>query len=168
MIKLIDILKEIESNKILIPRRYEGRKEKLINLTNKKIQQYIKDGSKGDLHLVKTPITSLPNNLVKVGGYLSLSNTKITSLPDDLQIGGSFLLFNTKITSLPNNLKVVGKLDLSSSKIDSIPNNLQIDGTISLYDTPLAKKYNSIEIRKMIEDKGGYVKGAILGGKAIE
>jgi hypothetical protein len=168
MIKLIDILNEIESNKILVPRRPEGRKEKQMDIINKIIQQYIKDGSKGNLNLDNTPLSSLPDNLVKVGGYLNLSSTKITSLPDNLQIGGSFLLFNTKITSLPDNLKVVGKLDLSNSKINSIPNNLQVDGTLSLYDTPLAKKYNSIEIKQMIEDKGGYVKGVILGGKAIE
>ena len=68
MIKLIDILKEIESNKILVPRRSEERKEKLINLTNEKIQQYIKNGGKGDLDLSSTPITSIPDTLVKVGG----------------------------------------------------------------------------------------------------
>jgi hypothetical protein len=168
VIKLIDILKEIESNKILVPRRSEERKEKLINLTNEKIQQYIKNGGKGDLDLSSTPITSIPDTLVKVGGNLFLNNTQITSLHNNLQVDKSLLFLHTKIKSLPDNLKVGEQLYLSFSKINSLPDNLQVDGTLSLYDTPLAKKYNSIEIKQMIEDKGGYVKGAILGGKAIE
>ena len=168
MIKLIDILREIESNKILIPRRSEEREEKLINLTNEKIQQYIKDGGKGDLDLAETPITSIPDNLVKVGGDLSLSGTQITSLSNSLQIGGSFFLMSTKIKSLPDNLKVGEQLYLSFSKIDSIPNNLQVDGDLSLYKTPLAKKFTSKEIKQIIKDKGGYVKGKILGGKGME
>ena len=168
MIKLIDILHEIESNKILIPRRYEGRKEKQMDIINKQFQQYIEDGSKGNLDLSKTPITSLPDNLLKVGGNLILNSTKITSLPDNFQVDGALLLFYTKIKSLPNNLQIGQNLYLSFTKINSLPDNLQVDGNLSLYDTPLAKKYNSIEIKQMIEDKGGYVKGAILGGKAIE
>ena len=107
MIKLIDILHEIESNKVLIPRRSEERKKKHVDVVNKKIQQYIKDGGKGDLNLFGTPITLLPNNL-KVGG--------------DLELG----------------------------------------------HTPLSKKFTSEEIKQIIKDKGGYVKGEILGGKAIE
>jgi hypothetical protein len=30
-----------------------------------------------------------------------------------------------------------------------------------LYDTPLSKRYSIEEIRKMIEDKGGFVNGSI-------
>ena len=72
MIKLIDLLKEVEDaslNKILIPRRSkEERAKNWLVETNKKIQQYIKDGSEGDLDLRNTPITTLPSNLLKVGG----------------------------------------------------------------------------------------------------
>lgn len=142
MIKLIDILREIESNKILVPRRSEERKEKHIDVINKKIQQYIKDGNKGDLNLSNTPITSLPDNLIKVGGYLHLSKTPITSLPDNLQ--------------------VVGDLHLSYSKIASFPNNLKVKENLIIFGTSLSKKYSKEEIRKMIEDKGGYIKGEII------
>jgi hypothetical protein len=49
MIKLLDILRE---NKILVPRRSkEERQKNYLIATEKKIQQYIKDGSKGDLNL---------------------------------------------------------------------------------------------------------------------
>ena len=165
MIKLIDILHEMESNKILIPRRSkEERDEKLINLTNKKIQQYIKDGGHGNLNLEDTLITSLPNNLLKVGGYLNLRNTQITSLPDNLEVGESLYLSYTPITLLPNNLKVNGNLELFRCKIKSIPDNLQIEKDLTIYGAPLNKKYTSKEIKKMIEDKGGYIKGDIYLG----
>ena len=78
---------------------------------------------------------------LNVEGYLDLADSLITSLPDNLQVGGNLDLGNTRITSLPDNLKV-GK-------------NLYLD------DTPLAEKHTDEEIRKMIEDKGGYVKGKI-------
>ncbi len=94
----------------------------------------------GDLDLANTSRISLPNNL-KVGGNLYLNNSSITSLPDNLQVGRSLHLFKTSISSIPSNLKVEVHLDLRQ--------------------TPLSEKYNKEEIRKMIEDKGGYVKGNI-------
>ena len=79
MIKLIDIINE--NNKILVPRRSAEEREKNHAIAiQKQIQQYIKDGSKGDLDLNNTPITFLPQDL-KVGGNLDLVNTPITSLP---------------------------------------------------------------------------------------
>ena len=94
MIKLIDILE----NKILIPRRSKEERQKNYLITiQKKIQQYVKDGGKGDLDLRSTPIISLPDNL-KVGGYLYLSNTPITSLPDNLEVEGYLDLENTPIS----------------------------------------------------------------------
>jgi hypothetical protein len=94
MIKLLDLLE----NRILVPRRSkEERQENYQIAIQKKIQQYINGGSKGDLDLRNTPITSLPNNL-KVGGYLSLRNTKITSLPNNLKVGRDLYLTNTPIS----------------------------------------------------------------------
>ena len=82
MIKLIDPLE----NKILVPRRSpEERSKNYIIATQKKIQQYIKDGGKGDLNLRNTPITSLPQGL-KVGGYLYLSKTPISKKYNEEQI----------------------------------------------------------------------------------
>ena len=91
----------------------------------------------GDLDLFNIPITSLPDNL-KVGRNLDLENSSITSLPDNLSVGGHLNLTNTPITSLSGNLKVGGHL--------------------FLYHTPITEEYTKEEVRKMIEDKGGYVK----------
>ena len=157
MIKLIDILE----NKILVPRRGKEERSKNFKIaTQKKIQQYIKDGGEGDLDLNNTPLTSLPDNL-KVGGDLYLDNTSINSLPNNLKVGGSLNLGITKITSFPYNLQVGGRLYLYDTSLTSLPDNLQVGGYLDLSNTPLSKKYSKEEIKKMIEDKGGEVKGEI-------
>jgi hypothetical protein len=135
MIKLIDLLKEED---FFTPRRSKEERSKNYNIIlQKKIQQYIKDGSKGDLYLSNTKITSLPNDL-KVGGYLELSDSKIETLPIGLKVGGDLYLNDTQITSLPNDLEVGGSLFLN--------------------DTPIAKKYTKEQIRRMVPN----VKGSIL------
>jgi hypothetical protein len=48
-----------------------------------------------------------------------------------------------------------------STKITSLPNNLTVGGYLYLYYTPLAEKYTKEEIKRMIEDKGGKVRGDI-------
>ena len=118
----------------------------------------------GNLNLERNKLTSLPNNL-KVKGSLFLSKSSITSLPDNLEVGaGEFTglyLDKTKITSLPDNLKVNGSLFLDDSKISSIPNNLQVEGSLTFPRTPLSDKYTAEQIRQIIEDKGGFVRGSI-------
>ena len=137
------ILKEEKKRSIFTSRNIEGRKKTHIEQINQRIQDYIKGGSQGDLDLRNTPIISLPNNLTKVGGLLDLSGTPITSLPDNLT-------------------KVEGDLDLTNSLITSLPDNLKVGGHLNLRKTPLSTKYSKDEIRKMIEDKGGDVKGDIF------
>ena len=88
----------LEQEKILVPRRSkEERQKNYLIATQKKIQQYIKDGSKRNLDLGGTPINSLPDNL-KVGRNLYLNNTPITSLPDNLEVGGYLYLSDTPIS----------------------------------------------------------------------
>jgi len=65
-----------------------------------------------------------------LGGSLYLSNTKITSLPDNLSVERSLDLENSQITSLPDNLSVGGYLDLANTKITSLPDNLSVGGEI--------------------------------------
>ena len=110
--------------------------------------------------IIHAPETITDEDL-QVGGTLYLYNTKITSLPDNLKVRGSLVLYNTPITSLPDNLKVGGGLDLNNTKITSLPDNLQVGGHLYLNNTPLSEKYTKDQIRKMINAKGGYVKGEI-------
>ena len=81
---------------------------------------------------------------------------------EDLNVEGYLNLSHTKITSLPDNLKAGGDLDLSYTSITSLPDNLKVGGNLYLYNTSLAKEYDEIQIGQMIGDKGGYVKGVIF------
>ena len=125
-------------SKILVPRRSpEERQKNYLIATQKKIQQHIKDGGKGDLDLSNTPIQSLPDGL-EVGGDLDLSNTPIQSLPDGLEVGGDLNLNNCKnLKSLPDGLEVGGDLDLEGTPIQSLPNGLKVGGYLSLSNTPI-------------------------------
>jgi hypothetical protein len=114
-----------------------------------------------DLRDTSTPITSLPDGLTLDGG-LSLARTKIVSLPDNLTVSQNLHLNDTNITSLPNNLTVGDTLYMQDTKINSIPNNLEIGRNFWLYRTPLFQKYSEAQIIKMIQDKGGYIKGKIV------
>src|ERR1019366_1657671 len=102
MIKLLDILNEEEPKNILIPRRIEGRAERFKIITQRKIQEYIKNGCVGDLNLANTPIESLPDNLIKVGGHFLLYNSQIKSLNNLESVGKTFGFSNTSIESLGN------------------------------------------------------------------
>jgi hypothetical protein len=145
MIKLLDILE----NKILVPRRSREERGKNYQIAlQKKIQQYMKGGGKGDLDLYGAPITSLPSGL-SVGGYFDLSNTPITSLPPNLSVGGDFNLSDTPITSLPSGLSVGGFLSLPGSKITSLPPDLKVKGDIFIYNTPFSESYTEEQTRQM-------------------
>lgn len=145
----MDLLKE-DDNKILTQRRSpEERQKNYLIATNKKIQQYMKDGSKGDLNLNGTPITSLPNDLKKVGGSLYLRGNPITSLPVGLIVRGYLNLWGTAITSLPTGLKVGEDLNLNNTKITSLPDDLLVGGSLYLWNTSLSKKYTEKQIRQM-------------------
>ena len=96
MIKLKDILLEAKSPSIFIPRRMEDRIERMIML-------YVKNGNKGNL---------------------SLSDLKLTKLPDILKnitVGGSFYCTFNNLTSLENCPKTVdGTFGCSSNSLNSL------------------------------------------------
>ena len=98
MIKLKDILLESTAPNIFVPRRIEGRVERLISL-------YVRNGSKGDLDLDYLKLTVLPDML------------------KDITVGGDFLCRYNKLTSLINVPKSVGEdFDCSVNKLTSLIN----------------------------------------------
>ena len=72
-----------------------------------------------------------------VGGWLDLTGTQITSLPEGLHVGGSLNLRDTQITSLPEGLHVGGSLYLASTQITSLPEGLHVDGSLDLTGTQI-------------------------------
>lgn len=69
----------------------------------KEIKEFLKKWNKNNEVFVK-------DGKVTVGGWLDLSDTNITELPDNLTVGGSLDLRNANITELPDNLMVDGSI----------------------------------------------------------
>ena len=159
MIKFLDILKESDDN-IFIPRGSKEEKDKvLIRRTNDKIQEYIRNGSKGYLDLRRLPIQFLPRNLTKVGGNLNLMYSQIEKLPDNFTVNGTLDLQRCKnLQSLPNGLKVKFTLDLRGTNITSLPSDLEVGDNLILYYTPIADMYTIEQIREIVPN----VKGSIF------
>jgi hypothetical protein len=104
MIKLKDILLENQAPNLLIPRRTEGRLDKMI-------QAYIKNGSKGDLNLGNMKLTKLPDVLkyVNVGGnFWCLGNLLETLQGAPRSVGGSFYCHHNQLKSLQGAPSSVG------------------------------------------------------------
>jgi len=114
---------------------------------------------KGDLLLRDLPITELPNNLI-VDGDLTIISTKIKKLPDDIKVGLDLFVSHTPLEHLPDNLQTI-LLGCNHTNIKDVPLNLRVEQSFYCIGTPLAEKYTEEEIKKMIEDKGGYVKNRV-------
>ena len=143
--KLLKIL--LEQEKILVPRRSAEERAKNYQIAiNKEIQEYIKNGSKGDLDLSDMPITSLPDILKYVGGDLNLYQSKIKSLPDNLKVEEHLVLANTPIEYLPDNLKVKGSILLTRSAIKSLPDNFKVGRSLYLENTSIEDLPYNLEV----------------------
>jgi hypothetical protein len=122
---------------------------------------------RGYLFLSGTPITSLPEGL-SVGGSLDLSDTAITSLPEGLSVGGDLGLSGTPITSLPEGLSVGGSLDLIDAPITSLPEGLSVGGSLDLIDAPITSLPEGLSVGGSLYLSGTKVKvipkSAKIGG----
>lgn len=135
-----------EAESILTTRRNPEEREKSRSIiTQKKIQQYIKDGSKGDLDLSREIVTSLPDNL-KVGGNLIMVKSKIKSLPDNLTVEGDCRIIRADIESLPPNLVVGGALFLGATHIEHIPSTIQVGKSMLLNSTDITSLWDNLTV----------------------
>jgi len=156
------ITQVLKEEKILVPRHLENRDEEHKRIFYKKIQDYIKNGSRGDLDLFKAPITKLPDNFIKVKGTLNLGVSRIKSLNNLKIIEKSLYLFDSQIQSL-GNLQFVGEnLYLLGTSFKSLGNLRFVGGDLYLQSTFFSKKYSKEEISQMLKNKGIEVKGKIF------
>jgi len=147
--KFNDLTKLLEQDEsIFQPRKMEDRKTRYIQQIQKQIQDYINNGSKGNLNLSKTPIKTLPEGL-KVRGDLDLNHTPIKSLPEGLKVGRNLDLSFTPIQTLPDGLEVSRNLYLSYTPIQTLPDGLKVSGDLWLLKTPIAKQYNQQQLKQM-------------------
>ena len=151
---LIQLLEQDES--IFQPRKVEDRQNRYEQQIYRKIQDYIKNGSKGNLNLSRTPIQTLPDGL-KVGGNLNLNRTPIKSLPDGLRVSGNLDLAGTQIKTLPDGLRVGRNLDLSHTPIQTLPDGLKVSGDLWLLKTPIAKQYDRQQLKQMYPGVKGHI-----------
>lgn len=154
MIKLKDLLLENETPNIFVPRKIEDRTVRYNQMTQKAVNKIIDDynasKNKGDLDL-SAPGTDddywdetsdlnlsgefiIPDTLKKIngpGGGLSLENSNVTKLPDNLSIGNHIndysqldISYCKKLKALPKGLKV-HRIDAYNSGLIEIPDDLQ-------------------------------------------
>jgi hypothetical protein len=105
MIKLKDILLEGKPSTIFIPRRIEGRVERMI-------KTYIRNGSKGKLSLQDLNLTVLPEMLkdITVDGDFYCGNNNLTSLENcPKTVSGVFGCSSNFLKSLEGAPKFVGE-----------------------------------------------------------
>ena len=88
-----------------------------------KIERFLKKYNKKNKIIIK-------GGVLTVGGWLDLSNTNITELPEGLTVEGWLDLSSTNITELPEGLTVGGWLDLRNTNIKELPDNLTVNGTL--------------------------------------
>lgn len=144
--QLIKLLEQDES--IFKPRKTEDRRERFNQIIQRQIQDYIKNGSDGDLYFPHSPITSLSDNLKYIGGSLDLTDTLIKSLPAGLKVGGCLDLSHTPITTLPDNLTVGGNLYVDHTQITSLPGNLEVGG-LYIYNTQIASLPDNLSVDEL-------------------
>jgi hypothetical protein len=160
--KFQDLTQLLEQDGSLFqPRRVDDRQARYDKILNQTIQDYIKNGSHGDLTYAESDIKDIPNNLKYVGGYFGLSYTQITSLPDGLTVEESLDLSNTPIKKLPKGLKVGGDLFIDYTQISSLPEDLQVEGDLTARGTPFSRRLSSKvteqEIDKMFPNINGFI-----------
>jgi len=180
-IKLKSLLKE---NNILVPRNLDSREKQRKQIDFQRIQEYINNGSEGDLDLRGTPLTKLPDNLTKVdevlniiesniedlnnleyvGEYLFTSKSKLRSLPPKLtRIGRGLSLTGCPIDNIDNLKYVGGNLLINGTKIDELPKGLVVGGWIYYVNTPLSRRFpDQPSLEKHLKERNIIVKGGII------
>jgi hypothetical protein len=183
MIKLKDLLLENETPNIFVPRKIEDRTVRYNQMTQKAVNKIIDDynasKNKDDLDIsgpdldddydpdydFDTSTLSLtgefiiPDTLKKVNGGLSLDNSNVTKLPDNLTIGDYIndysysrldISYCKRLKALPKGLKVA-RIDAYNSGLIEIPDDLQciylnLQHTRVLKQLPLFKYFMNIDL----------------------
>jgi len=137
-----DLKKFLVENKITFQSR--------LNEENSQLKPYKKGNSEfsSGYKLTKAPnVNELLANVEYIDGYLDLSRSNVTILPDYLEIDGYLSLSNTKINSLPKGLIVRGDLDLLNCKnLTSFPDDLIVNGNLVLN----SKKFDKEELENQL------------------
>jgi len=161
--KILNFLEAKEGKKITDRMLHYIKKFKLI----KELENH-PDGTQyrheGDLHLIDSNITKLPNDLYVTGNCYLYNSYQLKVLPIKLHVGGNLDLADcVHITELPDNLYVGRVLSLHKTKISNFPNNLYVGEDLYIINTPLANKYTTYnQMLKIFKSTGGKINGRIF------
>lgn len=172
---LTNLIEQDES--IFKPRKIHDRKTRYDQQIRRQLQEYMKNGSDGDLDFRRAQIKSLPDGLIvngslwldssaietlpkglKVTGYLDLRNSKIKHIPYPPEVGSSVILYICKdLRSLPENWVLNGSLDLRHTLLTELPKGLYVKHSLHLNNTPIATIPDDIKV-----DQRCYIKDTPL------
>ena len=110
------------------------------------IYEYVKNGSVGDLELVGSTLTHLPNWLVEVGGDLLIQYSSIEDIPDSLILDGSIIAQESKLKEFRRSV-VFGDLDLDQTEITKLPNKLTVYGYLALQEVMLMEFPDELSVQ---------------------
>ena len=91
---------------------------------------------KNKLNIEHSHMTMFPD--CTVGGDITLRDSPITSLPDNLTVNGDLCLCNLPLHTLPKGLTVKGYLCISNSPVSTIPADCSIGKGLSLVKTQIS------------------------------
>jgi hypothetical protein len=94
---------------------------------------------------------SIKNGHPFYDGNLDLSHTKLKELPDGLEVNGFLSVIDSKVERLPENLVVKRYLDASFSKITELPRNFQVDGGVGLGNTHISKLPDNLTVNEWLD-----------------
>ena len=89
--------------------------QKLNNSPSLEELKNIMEQNNGNLILSGTNIEQLPDDLSTVQGDMDISDTKLTMIPNPLEIGGNLYARRTMLNNFPDNLVVGGRVDVRNS-----------------------------------------------------
>jgi len=106
----------------------------------------------GHLYAKNTKLTKLPDNLKEIHGFLLLDKTPITKLPDKLQIKDWLSLSESKIETLSNNIKIGGSLFLTKCKnITELYNLNNLKGNLDIQYSSINYIQDNLKVEQVVE-----------------
>lgn len=149
--RLLGLLRIIEDEFILQEQEEKIRLKQQEGL--QRIEKYIADGSKGDLNLQNTYITTL-GELESVDGALFMTNTLVKTLGKLKYVKGSLYADGVPLTSLGKLEVCYRTLDLTDTLVKSLGVLELVGGDLYIENTPLKSLGNLKKVNKNMYAEG--------------
>lgn len=99
-----------------------------------------------DLNIDENRYDINPDLSVTYYGNLNLINSKISHIPENLNVLGSLDLEGNPIEFIPEGLNVMGFLDIKRTKITSLPEGLRVGGDLFMRETKITYLPESLKV----------------------